>query len=413
MTDQWQTNCPKGITPRPTRRNWGRLARIALLAGIIFIVTGLSLAWLVAEGRAQGSDIEVNKILEGSPTVRVGEVITFHITIRNNTAFSLTTVPLTDVFRADILSPVPAYADPPYDSLTYVGNTGVISWTDIAAHFGGFIVPSQTVTVTLAFTAEHPTTQLTVVNRAAIHDAVNILGQSVAAGGDEAENEAVGGSTPVTKTLEPPDFSPEVGLPLTFTIRIENNGAADITRLPLEDTYDPAVLAFNYAVPTPTLVITSTGVISWADLTTFFGPIPGDTAITVTVVFTALSDVQTTTNQAQVLGAQDEYNNDLAAGQDQVPIQILPALTPTPTPTETSEEEDSSDTPTPTATPAPMPTPTFTPIPTATPTPTANLPIPTVLPETGAPLSGWSLLFAGLCLALGGGVLLLTVDSRR
>jgi LPXTG-motif cell wall-anchored protein/uncharacterized repeat protein (TIGR01451 family) len=387
MADQRSRTGPKGMA----------LVRIALLAAFVFAVTGLSLAWLVAESQAQGDEIEVNKTLAGSQTVRVGEVITFHITIRNSTAFSLTTVPLTDVFRADILSPVPAYVDPPYDSLTYVGNSGVISWTDVAAHFGGFIHPGQTVTVTLAFTAEHPTGQLVVVNRAAVHDAINIRGESDFAGGDDAQNDTIGGSTPLTKTLEPPDYAPEVGLPVTFTIRIRNDGAAELTRLPLEDTYDPAVLAFNYAVPTPTLVITATGVISWADLTAFFGPIPGDTTITVTVVFTALSDIETSVNQAQVVGARDEFGNDLAAGQDEVPIRILPLPLPTATPRPTPEEEE--ETP-----PTPTPTPTFTPI--ATPSPTATPTFPTTLPETGAASGEWPLIIGGLLLALSGSVLL-------
>ncbi len=181
-------------------------------------VLWISLAWLADTGRAQNEVIEVNKTLEGPQAVRVGEVLTFHVAIRNSTSFSLTTVPLTDVFRADILSPVPAYVDPAYDSLTYVGNSGVISWTDVADDFGGFILPDQTVTVTLAFTAEHPTQQLTVVNRTAVHDAVNIQGEAVFAGGGETENEAVGGSAPVTKTLEVPGEGPGVGLPVTFTI---------------------------------------------------------------------------------------------------------------------------------------------------------------------------------------------------
>ena len=324
---------------RTPRICWLALARVALLAGMALAVTGLSLVWLSAEGQAQDDVIEVNKTLEGSQTVRVGEVLTFYVTVRNSTSFSLTTVPLTDVFRSDVLSPVPAYVDPGYDSLTYVGNSGVISWTDIAGFFGGFILPGQTVTVTLAFTAEHPTQQLTVVNRAGVHDAINIRGESVFAGDDSAENDAVGGSAPVTKTLELPGNRAEVGLPVTFTIQIKNDGAAAITYLPLEDTYDASLLDFHYAVPTPTLVVTTTGVISWADLTTYFGPIPGDTTITVTTVYTliSLTSVQTNVNRARVVGAQDEYSNELAAGRDRVPIRVL--LPATPTPTSTIEPE--------------------------------------------------------------------------
>jgi hypothetical protein len=362
-----------------------------LVTAIALAATGLSLAWLVVVSRAQGGDIEVNKTLEGSQTVRVGEVITFHITIRNNTPFSLTTVPLTDSFRADILSPAPILVDPPFDSLTLVGSSGIISWTDIAANFGGFIVPGQTVTVTLAFTAEHPTQQLTVVNQAAVHDAINIRGESGFEGDDETENETVGGSAPLTKSVDPPGYTPGVGLPVTFTIAIKNDGAADLTFLPLVDTYDPSLLAFNFAVPGPDLVVTTTGVISWADLTTFFGPIPGDTTITVTTVFTLIdmSGTPGILNQVQIAGAQDEYSNDLGQGRDQVPIQILlpPAAPSTPVPSDDDTEK-------PTATPMPTPTPSPTPFPTPI--------FPTVLPETGAPPTAWPVAIVGLLLGLVG-----------
>jgi uncharacterized repeat protein (TIGR01451 family) len=377
------------------------LVRVALLSAVIFAVTGASLTWLVTEGKAQG--IEVVKTLAGSQTVRVGEVITFYITIRNTTDFSFTTAPLTDVFRADILSSVPAYQNPPADSLTYVGNSGVLSWTNLADSFGGFILPGQTVAVTLAFTAEHPTGELMVVNQAGVHDAVGMGSESRFEGSSETEGDAVGGATPVTKTLEPLGGPPQVGLPVTFTINVRNNGAAVLTHLPLEDTYDPAVLAFNYAVPPPSQVLTPTGVISWADLTAAFGPIPADTTITVTVVFTLtnLNGVEADVNRAQVAGAQDEYQNTLAPGQDQVPIQILLPATATPTATPHRHEERS---PTPTATPVPMPTPTATPI---AATATATAAFPALLPETGAPPpGGWLLIAGGLALILAGSALL-------
>lgn len=386
---------------------WSVVGRLTLALLIGLAALGLSLAWLAGQGQAQNDVIEVNKTLAGPQTVRVGEVLTFHITIRNSTSFSLTTVPLTDVFRADILSPVPAFVEPAYDSLTYVGNSGVISWTDVAAYFGGFILPGQTVTVTLAFTAEHPTQELTVVNRAGVHDAINIRGESAFGGSDETDGESVGGSAPVTKTLDPPGQRPEVGLPVTFTVQIRNDGAAAITYLPLEDTYDPSLLAYHYAVPPPTLVITETGVISWADLTIFFGPIPGDTSITVTTVFTLIgaSSIQTTVNQARVVGAQDEYGNDLAAGQDQVPIRVL--LPATPTPTRTPDDDD-ADEATPTATRVPSPTLTPASTPTSMPTPMATPAFPTTLPETGVSHKIGLLVVAGL-LALGGGVFLVRV----
>jgi uncharacterized repeat protein (TIGR01451 family) len=382
------------------------LLRVGLLTAVIFAMAGVSLTWLAAEGKAQGGGgIEVVKTLAGPQTVRVGEVITFYITIRNTTDFSFTTIPLTDAFRADILSPSPAYIDPAADSLTYVGSSGVLSWTNLADNFGGPIPPGETVTVTLAFTAEHPTGEPghpTIVNGAGVHDAVDIRGQSGFAGSSETGNEAVGGATPVTKTLDPLSGPPQVGLPVTFTINVRNNGAAVLSHLPLEDTYDPAVLAFNYAVPPETQVITPTGVISWADLATALGPIPADTTITVTVVFTltSLNGVEADVNRAQVVGAQDEYQNTLAPGEDQVPILILLPSTPTPTATSHRHEEHSS---VPTSTPTPIPTPTATPI-VATAAATATF--PTLLPETGAPPGGWLLIVGGLASILGGSALL-------
>lgn len=375
------------------------LVRVALLTAVIFALAGASLTWLAAEGKAQGQgSIKVVKTLAGSQTVRVGEVITFYITIRNTADFSFTTVPLTDVFRADILSSEPTYVDPPPD----LRSSGALTWTNLADSFGGFILPGQVVTVTLAFTAEHPTGGLTTVNGAGVHDAVGIGGQSDFGGSGEVDNNAVGGAAPVTKTLEPLGGPARVGLPVTFTINVRNNGAATVYRLPLEDTYDPAVLAFNYAVPPPSQVIAATGVISWADLTAAFGPIPADTTITVTAVFTltSLRGVEANVNRARVVGAQDEYQNTLAPGHDQVPIRVLLPATPRPTATPHRHEEH---TPTPTSTPAPMPTPTATPI---AATPTATVTFPTVLPETGAPPGGWLLIAGGLALILGGSALL-------
>jgi len=268
---------------------------------------------------------------------------------------------------------------------------------------GGYILPGEAVTVTLAFIAEHPTGELTVVNRAGVHDAVGTGSESRFEGSSETGSDAVGGATPVTKTLEPLGGPPQVGLPVTFTINVRNNGAAVLSHLPLEDTYDPAVLAFNYAIPTQTQVITSAGVISWADLTTAFGPIPADTTITVTVVFTLtnLNGVEANVNRAQVVGAQDEYQNTLAPGQDQVPIRILFPATPVPTATPHRHKEEHL--PTPTSTPAPLPTPTATPI---VATAVATVTFPTLLPETGAPPGGWLLIVGGLALILGGSALL-------
>jgi hypothetical protein len=242
----------------------------------------------------------------------------------------------------------------------------------------GPIADGQAVSFTIGFTAEHPGTAI--VNAAGVHDAQDESGSQHFDGNSQDSNDAVGGAAPVEKRIEPPGFTPEIGLPLTFTIVITNDGAAVMTELGFVDRYDPTALAFFYAIPAPSLVLTATGVISWADLTDYFGDIPADTAVTVTAVFTALPGIGLieTTNRAEVVGALDVYSNVLDAGSDQVPITIIGAATPTPTPGHENGDGEATPAPTSTATPTPVPGSPLTPTPSYT--------SPTFLPETGRPI---------------------------
>jgi hypothetical protein len=168
---------------------------------------------------------------------------------------------------------------------------------------------------------------------------------------------------------------------MTFTHLITNDGAAIMTHLPLTDTYNPTLLQFHFAVPTPTVI--SPGLLVWTDLTTYFGNIPPFGSVVVTTVFTATTQVISTENSASTEGALDEYNNDLTAGSDQVPITIIDVpSTPAPAPT-LDDEDDDDDTPTsaPTATPFAAFTPTPTPM--ATQAVTDTIQGPLYLPETG------------------------------
>jgi hypothetical protein len=348
-----------------------------LLTLVLFLVAGLGLFWNLPESRAQGG-IQVDKQLgRSSRVVRVGELLTFTIYITNTSGFTLTSVPMTDTYRADILR----YAFViPYgpDAQAIIGSSGLLTWYNIAdPGMFGPIVDGQVVSFTIGFTAEHPATAI--VNAAGVHDALDESGSRSFDGNSQDSNDAVGGAAPVEKRLEPPGFTPEIGLPLTFTIVITNDGAAVMTELGLVDRYDPTALAFSYAIPPPTLVLTATGVISWADLTAYFGDIPGDTAVTVTAVFTALPGIGLieTTNRAEVAGARDVYNNVLAPGSDQVPITIIGAATPTPTPGHENGDGEATPTPTSVATPTPGP---GSPL-----TPTPGYTSPTFLPETGRP----------------------------
>jgi hypothetical protein len=371
----------------PGARRKQKLVTLLLLTALVL---GVCLFWLARVSQAQG-DIVVDKRLgRATPVVRVGEYLTFTIAIRSEVSFT---------FDSYIL----AYADaiPPPVGVTTTTNPGQLWWPDLTDVFTD-LLPGQTITVTLGFTAVHPTAAT--VNAARVEGAEGSSGQQVGEADGSAEGETVGGSTPVQKRLDPPTATLRVNSPITFTITITNDGAATLTFLPLEDTYDPAVLLFHRAIPTPSLVLTASGVISWFDLTVPLGDVPPDSAVTVTTIFTALMPASST-NSAQVAGARDQYENDLGAGADQVPIMIVED-TPIPAPTSPPPPPPPSPTPTPwpTATPAPTATPTATPAPTPT-----LLPVPGVLPETGAPggipalvLLGGLMIMTGLTVAVCG-----------
>ncbi len=365
----------KMISPRTpaVRRKRILITSLLLAAGVM----GICLFWLTRVSQAQVGGLVVDKRLgRATAVVRVGEYLTFTIAIRSQVSFTIVTLPLSDTFDSYIL----AYADaiPPPDEVTTTTNPGQLLWFDLTDTFGN-LLPGQTITVTLGFTAVHPTAAT--VNAARVAGAEGDGGQQVGEADGSDGGETVGGSTPVQKSLDPPTATLRVNSPLTFTITITNHGAATLTFLPLEDTYDPAVLLFHRAIPTPNLVLTASGVISWFDLTVPLGDVPPDSAVTVTAIFTALMPATSTLNSAQVVGARDQYENDLGVGADQVPIMIIED-TPRPTPTSPPPPPPPPPSPTPTPWSTATPTPTATP---ATPTPTpTSLFVPDVLPETGA-----------------------------
>lgn len=278
----------------------------------LLVLTLLSLAQIQRISRAQGS-VTLNKVLNRtSPVVRVGEVLSFTITLTNDAGFTLTNVTLVDTYNQSVL----AFAGgaPPPDGID-AGN-GVLTWTNVAAPP---ILPGQTLTFTVFFTAEHPRTA--VVNRVRAQDITGTLGAISDTNATDQVDEAIGGQAPLFKNIFPPGSVPQVGFPVTFTHLITNDGAAIMTYLPLTDTYNATVLQFNFAIPNPTL--SSPGVLVWADLTTDFGDIPPFGTVVVTTVFTATARFDGSVNQASTAGALDEFNNTLAAGFDEVPITII------------------------------------------------------------------------------------------
>jgi hypothetical protein len=371
----------------------GKLATALTLAAVA--LGALTLALSAQSARAQGGDIYVDKQLgRAAPVVHVGEYLTFTILIRNDAAFTVTTLPLSDTYNAAVLG----YKDavPPPDNVDEPA--GRIDWNDLTIPFGD-LSPGQQIVVVVGFIAEHPETA--VVNRAEVHDALGASGALSGTTSTVTDTESVGGSSPVDKELLG-GLIPQAGLPLTFTIVITNDGYTTMTVAPLVDTYDPTVLQFSHAVPPPDLADAANGVLTWTDVTSWTGDIPAHGAVSVTTVFTALTAIGNTANRAEVSGASDWYGNDLAGGADDVPITIIEGPTPTP-----------GATPTPAPTPAPtQPAPTPVPI-TVVPAPTTTIaPTPAFLPESGrtAGIVNNGLLVA--LLVLGAGVVTL-VHVRR
>jgi uncharacterized repeat protein (TIGR01451 family) len=102
-----------------------------------------------------------------------------------------------------------------------------------------------------------------------------------------------------------------------FLIVITNTGALTITRLPLEDTYDPVYLEYRDALPLPSA--TSPGVITWDDLTLFLpdATLPPGESIRVWVQFEALTNTQHLTPPVTINTA---VSNGAEAGTVQLPL---------------------------------------------------------------------------------------------
>src|SRR5262245_56398384 len=237
--------------------------------------------------QAQGGGvITLTKVLnKATSTVQVGELISFTIQLTNDAVFSLTNVNLVDTYNDGGAINVLHFAQavPPADLVD--PSTGLISWTNVATPP---ILPGSTLSFTVFFTVEHPRNGA-VVNRVEARDVAGGGTSGGFAADDEQADEAIGGNAPIFKSLDPPNTIPQAGLPVTFTQLITNDGLAMMIVLPLTDTYDPAILQFNFAIPPPSF--TNTGQLVWTDLTAFFGDLQPQATVVVTTVFTATTQI--------------------------------------------------------------------------------------------------------------------------
>ena len=394
------------MTPPPaTSTGWRPFIAAVIVAvatvAICYIAVPSNLA--AAPSAQTGTlSMEISKRLQGSDVIQVGQELTFTIRITNTGTISITTLPLIDEYESSILQLERTIPLSSTNIVTPATGGGLITWSDLTTDtVFGPLNPGQSIEIITVFRAIAP--RVATVNRARIGAAVGFGGQEYAGDGRSSTGDAIGGQVIVRKELVT-DTVAASGLPLTFTITISNDGAADLTRIPLRDTFDLTYLQFASAVPMPTFISTAAiteGVLEWDNVLTGLGLTrlrPGE-IITVTTVFTALRSVEAAfINRAEAPGVRDEFNDEVPAPrQAEVPIRIIPGpgeATPTSTPTPSPiprEEPQPRDTPvpaTPTATPTQTPSPTVeitaTPIPeaagiAATPTVAA----PATLPRTG------------------------------
>jgi LPXTG-motif cell wall-anchored protein len=416
------------MTPPPaTSTGWRPFIAAVIVAvatvAICYIAVPSNLA--AAPSAQTGTlSMEISKRLQGSDVIQVGQELTFTIRITNTGTISITTLPLIDEYESSILQLERTIPLSSTNIVTPATGGGLITWSDLTTDtVFGPLNPGQSIEIITVFRAIAP--RVATVNRARIGAAVGFGGQEYAGDGRSSTGDAIGGQVIVRKELVT-DTVAASGLPLTFTITISNDGAADLTRIPLRDTFDLTYLQFASAIPTPTLTSTATiteGVLEWDNVLTGLGLTrlrPGE-IITVTTVFTALRSVEAAfINRAEASGVRDEFDDEVQAPrQAEVPIRIIPGpaeATPTSTPTPTPaprEEPQPRDTPvpaTPTETPTQTPSPTVEITATTTPEATGIAATPTVTAPATLPRTGGSdhiiwtvivaLLLAGAALAV-------------
>ena len=389
------------MTPPPATSTGWR----PFIAAVIVAIATVAICYLAAPRNLSAAppaqigtlSMEISKRLQGSDVIQVGQELTFTIRITNTGTISITTLPLIDEYESSILQLERTDPLSSTNIVTPATGSGLITWSDLTTDtVFGPLNPGQSIEIITVFRAIAP--RVATVNRARIGAAVGFGGQEYAGDGRRSSGDAIGGQVIVRKEVLTGTVVAS-GLPLTFTITISNDGAADLTRIPLRDTFDMTYLQFASAVPTPTLTSTSTiteGVLEWDDVLPGLGLTrlrPGE-VITVTTVFTALRSVEAAfINRADAVGVRDEFDDEVQAPrQAEVPIRIIPGpaeATPTSVPTPTPvprEEPQPRDTPIPAT---PTATPTVEAI-TATVTPeaagavvTPTVPVPATLPRTG------------------------------
>jgi uncharacterized repeat protein (TIGR01451 family) len=232
--------------------------------------------------------------------VPVGETVSFDVTLTNTGLTPIITLPLEDTYDSTYLdfqsaSPAPDFVDEA---------TGTLRWNNLAPSSG--LVPDQSVTVTLNFTALASTAGGVTVNTATVSgaqdDNENELPQQEA-----SDNVIIVAASFALSKVRTTASSVPIGEAVSFDVTIVNTGDTGITVLPLEDTYDPTYLDYQSASPAPDFVDETMGTLRWNNLASSGTLLPGGSVV-VTLNFTALASTAggVTVNSATVSEAMDE-----------------------------------------------------------------------------------------------------------
>jgi uncharacterized repeat protein (TIGR01451 family)/fimbrial isopeptide formation D2 family protein len=246
--------------------------------------------------------------------VRVGDAVSYEITITNTGDTVITVLPLQDVFDDTHLAYVDAV--PPEDAVA--GN--VITWNNLTATFGD-LAPGDSVDVVVNFTAT--SLGVDILDVASVIGAEDEHGDPVPDASDD--DETLGITDPeitVTKTLDEADGIVPVGDTFSYTIRVENTGDTRIEApVSMADTYDPAYLRYESSVP-PSDDDSDDGTIDWADVTLGAGLDPGESVL-ITVSFTAaVAGVTPDTDNSVSVSGTDEYGDPVSDSDTDTSLTI-------------------------------------------------------------------------------------------
>ncbi len=291
-----------------------------LVAGmtlILLLIMGLGGLLLLPQRQAQaaplpaGGNVTITQTLGASPDLALGERVTVTITLVNQGAEAIVTLPLVE--RLDLTCFRFVGADPPPDRISPF--TGQIEWDDL-----GPLAPGDSRTVALVLEAQNDcgATLLT----ARVEGATTADG-SVLPPSESSQALTLFSGLAVEKRRIAPEGALVVGQVVTFTITVENRSAELFRDVNVYDQFDPALLQFVGGAPPPTVI--NPGEIGWVGLV---GDLSAGEAQTLTVWFRTLAEGPALNEGIAI--ADDKNGQPLPPVADaEVVVPLLAALTAT------------------------------------------------------------------------------------